>query len=71
MSVIYDSRLEKSINRLRHMGLRCHILKQSEDLAFIFIPLEDVLKLIQKQITYPSCKVYFEEGLITIRVWRG
>jgi hypothetical protein len=70
MNVVYDSRVEKSLNRLRHMGLRVQIVQEGRDIAFIFIPIEDIIKLIQKQITYPSSKTYYEEGFIVVKVWR-
>jgi hypothetical protein len=70
MNVVYDSRVEKSLNRLRHMGLRVQIIQEGRDAAFIFIPIEDIIKLIQKQITYPSSKTYYEEGFIVVKVWR-
>jgi hypothetical protein len=70
MNVVYDSRVEKSLNRLRHMGLRVQIVQEGRDVAFIFIPIEDIIKLIQKQITYPSSKTYYEEGFIVVKVWR-
>jgi hypothetical protein len=52
------------------MGLRVQIVQEGRDVAFIFVPIEDIIKLIQKQITYPSSKTYYEEGFIVIKVWR-
>jgi len=70
MSVKNDKRIEASINRLRAMGLRCDIMQEGDNTAYIFIPLEDIIKLIRKRITYPTTKVYYEDGFIVIKAWR-
>lgn len=71
MSVKNDKRIEASINRLRAMGLRCHITAEDADIAYIFIPIEDIIKLIKKRLTYPSTKVYYEDNFVVIKAWRG
>lgn len=71
VQIANHSVVEKSIRRLREMGLQVYVHPKSDDLAFIFIKLDSVLKLIDKQITYPNRKVYFEEPFIVIEVWRG
>jgi hypothetical protein len=52
------------------MGLKVHVFEESPTRAYIFIDLNSVLKLIEKNITYPNKRVYFEEGQIVIEVWK-
>ncbi|MBS7613618.1 hypothetical protein KEJ48_05180 [Candidatus Bathyarchaeota archaeon] len=63
--------VEKSIRRLREMGLKVQILPKGNDEAYIFIKLDSIIKLIDKQITYPKREVKFEDPFIVIKVWRG
>jgi hypothetical protein len=47
-------------------------MQQDEKHAYIFIELESVLKLISRNITYPSHKVYYDEKakVMVIEVWK-
>jgi len=70
MQLAYDTRIEKALNRLRSMGLKVEILADGENRALIFITLESILKLIERQIKYPNRKLYYENPFIVIEVWR-
>jgi hypothetical protein len=52
------------------MGLRCHITAEGDNVAYVFIPIEDIIKLIKKRLTYPSTKVYYEDNFVVIKAWR-
>jgi len=52
------------------MGLKVHVLEDTPNRGFIFIDLDSVLKLIERQITFPNKRVYYAEGQIVIEVWR-
>jgi hypothetical protein len=62
--------VEKSIRRLREMGLTVYVEPKGEDEAYIFVKLDSIIKLIDKQITYPNRKIYFDNPFIVIQVWR-
>jgi ABC-type lipoprotein release transport system permease subunit len=62
--------VQKSIRRLRAMGLKVHILPKDSDEAYIFISLESLADLIEKQITYQNKEVKIENPYLVIRVWR-
>jgi len=62
--------IQKSISRLKAMGLKVHVLEDTPNRGFIFIDLDSVLKLIERQITFPNKRVYYAEGQIVIEVWR-
>lgn len=70
MQLAYDSRVEKALERLRAMGLKVELLADGENRAFIFITLDSIIKLIDRQIKYPNRKLYYESPFIVIEVWR-
>jgi len=69
--VIYDKRVEKSLNRLRAMGLKVHIESPSNDEAYIVIDIKSVLDLIYRKITFPNKEVFMEGNYMVVRIWRG
>jgi len=71
MQIAYHPQVEKALERMRAMGLKVEILPEGENRAFIFIGLDSIIKLIDRQIKYPNRKTYFEDGFIIIEVWRG
>jgi hypothetical protein len=71
MQVAKHAQVEKALDRLRAIGLKVEIMPEGDNKAFIFITLDSVLKLIDKQMKYPSHKIYFEKPFIVIEVWRG
>jgi hypothetical protein len=52
------------------MGLSVYVEPKGEDEAYIFVKLDSIIKLIDKQITYPNRKIYFDNPFIIIQVWR-
>lgn len=70
MSVKIEKRVEKSLNRLRAMGLKVMVVEEDPDTALIFITLDSIAKYIEKQITYPLRKVFTEDNYLVIKVWR-
>lgn len=69
--LIHHSQVEKALDRLRAMGLKVELLADGDNRAYIFITLDSVIKLIEKQIKYPNRKLYYESPFIVIEVWRG
>jgi len=55
----------------RVYGLKVNVLATADNEAYIFIELDSVLRLIERQIQYPNRRVNFEEPYIVIYVWRG
>lgn len=75
MSKDITREVEKSLKRLRRMGLRVHVeydrdMKEMMEYAFIFIELDSLLRYIARRIEYPNKKVYVEEGWVVIKLWR-
>lgn len=71
MQMAKHAQVEKALRRLRQMGLSVNILPEGDNEAYIFITLDSILKLIEKQMTYPNRKVYYEKPFMIIQVWRG
>jgi predicted KAP-like P-loop ATPase len=71
MQIAQHVQVEKALNRLRAMGLKVELLADGENKAYIFITLDSVIKLIERQIKYPNKKLYYESPFIVIEVWRG
>jgi hypothetical protein len=71
VSVTLDERFEKSIDRLKAMGLKFYIDAVKDTEAYIVIDLESVVKLIDSKITYPSRRTYMEGKYMIIKVWKG
>jgi hypothetical protein len=62
--------VDKSLRRLRAMGLNVKVLSTGSDECFIFVPIEDIVRLINRQITFVNHRTYFESNQIVIRLWR-
>jgi hypothetical protein len=62
--------VDKSLRRLRAMGLNVKVLSIDENECFVFVPIDDIVKLIDKQITFTNHRTYFEANQIVIRLWR-
>jgi hypothetical protein len=71
VSVTLDERFEKSVDRLKAMGLKFYIDTVKDTEAYIVIDLESVVKLIDNKITYPSRRTYMEGKYMIIKVWKG
>lgn len=69
--VRHHPQVEKALNRMRAMGLSVNIYSEDDNTAYIFITLDSVIKLINKQIKYPNTKTYIEDNYIVIKVWRN
>ncbi|MEM2446859.1 MAG: hypothetical protein QW734_09395 [Candidatus Bathyarchaeia archaeon] len=70
MSVRIEKRVEKSIARLKAMGLKVHIMEENPNSALIFVSIPSIVRYVEKQITYPNKSVYVEGDYLIIRVWR-
>jgi len=70
-SIISHPIIEKSLRLLRAMGLKVNVFATADNEAYIFIELDSVLRLIERQMQYPNKRVNFEEPYIVIYVWRG
>jgi hypothetical protein len=62
--------VQKSLARLKAMGLDVKILPESKREVFIFITLESICKLIEKQITFINKSVSIEGGYMVIYLWK-
>lgn len=68
--VIYDKRVEKSLDRLKAMGLKVYIDAPNNNEAYIVIDINSVLKLIENKITFPNKRVYLEKNYMIVKIWR-
>jgi len=71
MSIANHAQVEKALERLRAMGLKVSIYPEDDNTAFIFITLNSILKLIEKQIKFPNKQIYYENPYVVIKVWRN
>ncbi len=62
--------VQKSLRRLKAMGLNVRVYSDNPNEVYLFIDLESVTKLIDKHITYPARKVYMEDKYIVVYLWR-
>jgi len=62
--------VQASIRRLKAMGLNVVVSPENQDELFIFIPIDDLIRLISKHITYPNKEVSFKMPYITIYLFR-
>jgi len=69
-SIANNPSVEKSIRRLRQMGLKVHVLPEGDNEAFIFVTLDSIVKLIDSKITYRNKKTYIEDNFLVINIWR-
>ena len=66
-SITLDKRVEKSIDRLKAMGLKCHIEVVGKDEAYIVIDMDSLMNMIYRKITYPNKKIYIEGKYMIIK----
>ena len=69
-SLITHPQVEKALRRLRNMGLKVNVLEGGDREVFIFVNLNSVAKLIEKQILFPNKEVSIEDNYIVIRLWK-
>jgi hypothetical protein len=62
--------VQKSLARLKAMGLDVRVLPESRREVFIFITLKSVCKLIEKQITFVNKSVSIEGDYMVIYLWK-
>jgi len=62
--------IQKSLTRLRQMGLDVIIDVDNENEAFIFVDIDSVIRLIQRQLTYGNTEVFLRVPYIVVRCWR-
>jgi len=65
-----EFRLKGSIEKLKKMGINPKFYHPSPDIAYLFIPLKDVAKLIDGKIEYGNHRTYLEGEYLIIEVWR-
>ena len=76
-SVAKDERIEKSIRRLRELGLKVFVDEISDDLCSVVIDSDSIIdyikRVVTKQIGYPKFRVLYDknERLLLIYFWRG
>ena len=69
-SLITHPQVEKAIRRLKNMGLKVNVLEGGSKEVYIFIDLNSVAKLIEKQIMFPNKKVTIEDNYIVVYLWK-
>ena len=62
--------VQKSLARLRAMGLDVRVLPESRREVFIFITLESICKLIEKHITFINKSISIEGDYMVIYLWK-
>lgn len=62
--------VQKSIRRLKQMGLSVIIDQDEKNELFVFVPIDDVLALIRRQMTFPNTEVDFRMPYIVVHCWR-
>lgn len=62
--------VQKSLNRLKALGLNVKLYSDSEDEVYLLISLDSICKLIEKNITYQNRKVMIEGDQLVIYMWR-
>lgn len=65
-----NSVVEASIRRLKAMGLNVSLIPDGDNEAYIIIPVNDLIEMLRKSITYQNKKITFEKDLIVIYIWR-
>jgi len=68
--VILDKRVEKSLNRLKAMGLKVYVEAPSKNEAYIVIDMQSVVNMIYNKITYPNKEIHLEDKYMIIRIWK-
>ena len=69
-SLITHPQVEKAIRRLKNMGLKVQVLEGGNREVYIFIDLNSVAKLIEKQIIFSNRKVTIEDNYIVVYLWK-
>jgi hypothetical protein len=75
--IIKDERIEKSIRRLKALGLKIFIDVINDDLCSVVIDSDSIIdyikRVIAKQIGYPNFRILYDkhERLLLIYFWRG
>jgi hypothetical protein len=67
--------VEKSVRRLRNMGLKVSVTPVNDNVALIFITIESIknviAKLVRQQIKFPNVEIRYEEPFMVIKVWKA
>lgn len=71
-SVLDDPRVQKSIRRLKSMGLGVYAYLKNENEAVILVDeisiINYIIKRVQEAVTYPNKKVYYDSTQKVIRI---
>lgn len=62
--------VQKSMNRLKALGLNVKLYSDSDDEVYLLISLDSICKLVEKSITYQNRKVTIEGDQLVIYMWR-
>jgi hypothetical protein len=67
--------VEKSVRRLRNMGLKVSVTPVNDNVALIFITIESIknviARLVRQQIKFPNVEIKYEEPFMIIKVWKA
>ncbi len=66
-----DKRVEASLDRLKAMGLKVDLEIISPNEIAIIIPVKDIIKIINRRITYPLKESAIMSNLMVIHLWKG
>jgi len=62
-------KLRGSLKKLENMGIKPKLYTPSDNLAYLFIDLEDIAKVIDSKINEPNHRTYLEGKWLIIEVW--
>lgn len=70
-SVQYEARFEKSVARLKAMGIKLYVDASDPENAYIFMDTMSIIAFIDKHITYPTSETWIDGKYMITHVWKG
>jgi len=68
--LVTHPQVEKALRRLKNMGLKVRVYQAGDREVYIFIDLNSICQLIDRQIKFPNRKVAIEGDYIVVYLWR-
>jgi len=60
--------VRRAIKRLKMSGLNAKVVME-DDYGVILIPMEEIIKYINRKISYPNHKTKIEGNMLIVEVW--
>lgn len=70
-NVQMDERFEKSIARLKAMGIKLYVDNYGNNDAYILMDIPSVLGFFLRKITYPTSESWIDGDYMITHVWKG